>query len=203
MKVLPLAGVLLALASLAFAADAPAKSPAPVPKDPEVATAAEEGDVLAAVLARCPHENRRAFLGSVKFLRARIVSFDYKSIESCLGRLPMKAVSDRLALVGTLPSASPEADAKRFGVLFSSCPAEARDEFFDSLTFQGRRFDGMSVKPIARCAGDRDLPLFLGLFGSHGLELKAWRKDCRCDGADSCRPDSGHYCRPGVSRPGR
>ena len=142
------------------------------PKAPATkARAADKIDTFSSILESCQLEKRRDFLGSIKFLGDKVVGFDYGPVRDCLGRMSRDDVSNRFALVGHSGAPSDkESNDDFFGVLFSSCSASVRDDFYDRMTFRHGRLIGLFVDGVKKCGGKRDLRRFLSIFGAAGME---------------------------------
>lgn len=152
-------------------------------------------DVFSAVLEACPLENRRAFLGSIKFSGIKVVSFGTGAIKDCLHGYSIADISDRFARVGKNDAPKEtEVPALEFGELFSACSSSVRGAFYDRLVFSDGRIVAMFVGAVKRCAGKRDMRRFLSLFGSAGMDAGEWNDDCYCGPSGDCVSKPGFSC---------
>lgn len=155
-------------------------------------------DLLSQVLEKCSLENRRAFLGGVRFIGNGVADIWYAPITECLGTLKLKRLGEQIAAAGRGETASVQKSDENPKPLFDGCPAAARAQFYDSLQFRDGRLVGLFVAKIEEC-GKQDLPRFLSLFGTHGPDpLAGWRKDCRSDDGRRCARKTGYFCSPEI-----
>lgn len=162
--------------------------------------ASENADLLSRVLQGCPTENRRVFLGNIRFIGDKIADMEYQSIADCLGTIALGALGTRLSRAGKGAAGLGGNRPLPLENLFAGCPASARNGFYDSLQFIDGRLAGMFVGKVKKC-GERDMPRFLSLFGAHGMEAAEWKKDCYCNQPGGCVPRAGHVCSPDNCHP--
>jgi hypothetical protein len=153
-------------------------------------------DLMGGVLQRCPKEDRRTFLDSLSFVDDKLVSFNYKSLEAGLAGTKEAAVSQRLARarpIGAQKEASPTGSLR----LFAGCSKSVRQDFYDSLVFQGGGLASLKTAKVRKCASDWDLARFLSIFGPDGQDLRQLKDRCAFDDKKGgCISKKGHSCAP-------
>lgn len=157
--------------------------------------AGENLDLLSRVLQRCSLDDRRAFLGSIRFIGDKVADMEYRSIAECLGTIKLDDLGARFVRAGRGLSAKAR-DGRPLPLesIFSECSASDRKAFYDGLSFRDGHLVGMRVAAVKKCEGD--MPRFLSLFGSEGLDASRWKRDCYCKKPQSCAPKRGYVCNP-------
>lgn len=177
--------VLLALACASFAQDGSESPAKPVAAKP---------DLVASALAKCSKESRFAFFEKIVFVGNRVAGMNYGSILSCLEDGELDKLGERLSH-SEVPLKAWREDKRDelLEKLFSDCSASDRKSFYDALSFRNGHLVGMWTVSVKKC-GDRDLPRFLSLFGSNGLDVSRWKQDCFCKKPHFCAPRRGYAC---------